>query len=240
MDYTFTPDFNKNILDDLFKNASPQSSKATDADEIIAIVDRSGSMGSIAADAEGGLNAFIKEQQKIGNANFTLVEFDHEVNAVYKQVDIKQAAPYVLLPRGTTALFDAIGLTLANAESITTTGKKIVVIVTDGDNNASVEYTLDIINKRIESLREAGWEFLFLAANQDAMSVGTSLGIDAASTLQYAAKGDATRAAYNAAASYTVMLRSGLSVGDAQSALASTIKSVEGLSRSDLTGGDAE
>ena len=199
------------ILDDLFKEPSPNASSNKEADEIILIADRSGSMTNIKSDAEGGINAFIKEQQKEGSANLTFVEFDDHVDAVYKQTDIKEAKDYDLQPRGMTALYDAIGATLANADSISTTGKKIVVIVTDGGENSSKEWTQQMVFDRIDSLKESGWDFLFLAAGQDAMGVGMSLGMIAGETVNFAATSVGTQAAYAVASTYTSSLRGGMS-----------------------------
>ena len=86
------------ILDDLFKDTPTNASPDREADEIILIVDRSGSMFSIQQDAQGGINSFISEQQKEGNANLTMVEFDDVLDAVYKQTDIKEATEYTLDP----------------------------------------------------------------------------------------------------------------------------------------------
>lgn len=222
------------MLDDLFKEPSPLASKDLEADEIILIADRSGSMNSIQNDAEGGINSFIKEQQKEGNANLTLIEFDDAVDVVYKQTDVKEAKDYKLEPRGFTALYDAIGLTLANAESIKTTGKKIVVIVTDGGENSSKEWSREMVFERINSLKEAGWEFLFLAANQDAMDTGTSMGISAGSTVTFNATADGARSAYNVAANYVSSSRGAMrsaSVQELEDALADDVEANEELSQ---------
>jgi len=196
------------ILDDLFKGAPKAASPSLEADEIILIADRSGSMSSIKLDAQGGINSFITEQQKEGNANLTFIQFDDTVEAVYKQTDIKDVKEYELEPRGMTSLYDAIGMTLANADSVATTGKKIVVIVTDGGENSSKEWRQETIFERIENLKAAGWDFLFLAANQDAMKTGTSLGIEAGETLTFASTGIGAQNAYGLASTYTSNLRS--------------------------------
>ncbi len=78
------------ILDDLFKDTPKNASPDTEADEIILIADRSGSMYSIRADAQGGINSFIADQKKEGNANLTFIEFDSEIDAVYKQINITE------------------------------------------------------------------------------------------------------------------------------------------------------
>lgn len=219
------------ILDDLFKGQSTSASQDLEADEIILIADRSGSMYTIQHDAEGGINNFIREQQKEGNANLTFIEFDSEINAVYKQTDIKNVTDYELVPRGGTALYDAIGATLANADNIKTTGKKIVVIVTDGGENSSREWSQQAIFERIESLKERGWDFLFLAANQDAMSTGTSLGIEAGETITFANTGIGTQSAYHAATTYTSNLRGGMQKSAVLDMLDAEINSQDGLSK---------
>ena len=196
------------MLDDLFKDLPKNASPDRDADEIILIADRSGSMWSIQEDAEGGINSFIADQKKEGNANLTFIEFDDTITPVYKQTDINEATEYKLQPRNSTALYDAIGATLANADEIKTTGKKIVVIVTDGGENSSREWTQAAVFKRIDGLKENGWDFLFLAANQDAMGVGMSLGISAGETVNFAASSQGAQEAYGAAATYTSNLRS--------------------------------
>jgi hypothetical protein len=226
------------MLDDLFKDQSPSASPDKEADEIILIADRSGSMTSIRADAEGGINEFIREQKKEGNANFTLVEFDDSIDAVHKQTDIKNVADYELLPRGMTALYDAIGATLANADKITTTGKKICVIVTDGGENSSREWSQKAIFDRIDSLKENGWDFLFLAANQDAMGVGMSLGIEAGETVTFAADAVGASSAYAATTNYVSNLRGGMSKSMTMDMLNADIANMEGLGKSQV--GDLE
>ena len=222
------------MLDDLFKDQSPNASPDKEADEIILIADRSGSMGSIREDAQGGINEFIREQQKEGNANFTLVEFDDQIDAVYKQTDIKNVADYELLPRGMTSLYDAIGITLANADKITTTGKKICVIVTDGGENSSREWSQKNVFERIDSLKKNGWDFLFLAANQDAMGTGMSLGIDADETVTFAADSRGATSAYLATTNYVSNLRGGLSKSATIDMLNADLASLKGLGKSSV------
>ncbi len=219
------------ILDDLFKDTPRNASPDLEADEIILIVDRSGSMWSIVEDAQGGINSFISEQKKEGNANLTFIEFDDHITPIYAQMDINKAEEYKLNPRNSTALYDAIGATLANADEVKTTGKKIVVIVTDGGENASTEWTKDGVFGRIESLKEAGWDFLFLAANQDAMGVGMSLGMEAGETVAFAHSAVGAQAGYAAAVNYTTNLRSGMSKSMTMDVLDAEIQSSAVLSK---------
>ena len=206
------------IIEDLFKEKVKKSSKDSNdptlatprlPDEIILIVDCSGSMYAIKNDAEGGINAFIKEQQNVeeNGANLTLVEFSNTCRVVHDRIDINSLTePYVLTPCGTTALLDAVGTTLSKFNN-EDSGKKIVVVVTDGFENSSVEYTRDIIFNMITERKEQGWEFLFLAAGQDAMAVGTNYGFNPQETINFASSGTGVKAAYDTAAVYTSSIR---------------------------------
>jgi len=152
--------------------------KSTGTDEIICIVDRSGSMWSIKDDAAGSLNSFVSDQAELGAANLTIVEFDDTIDTVCDRVDINEAQEYKLDPGGSTALLDAIGSVVSNNLKYKThDGKTIVVIITDGGENASKEWSRENVFKLIEERKEDGWEFLFLASNQDAISVGASFGM---------------------------------------------------------------
>jgi len=202
------------VLDELLKDKV--KNKLNDAgvvsngtDEIVCIVDRSGSMGSMQVEAEGGINAFIEEQRKVGQANLTIVEFDNYVDVVCDQVKINEAAPYILKPRGMTSLLDAIGTVISDAEKYTSKdGKTIVVVMTDGDENSSKEWTRDKIFNLINERKEAGWEFMFLAAGQNAISVGQNYGFDKDSTVSFANSGHGVYHATNVATAYTTTLRS--------------------------------
>lgn len=156
--------------------------------EIVLIVDRSGSMASIQSDAEGGINSFIEEQKKVaGNANLTLAQFDTDYDLVFDGVDIQEVEPYSLYPRGATALLDAIGKTinvvgarLARQKEFQRPSKVIVVIVTDGAENSSSEFSKAQINELITQQTDVWkWEFVYLAAGQDAIQEAQSLGISA-------------------------------------------------------------
>lgn len=222
-------DFNNNILDDLFKTKPKKGDSISVADEIILIVDRSGSMSSIKADAEGGITEFVNEQKKIGEANLTIVEFDDRVDAVLERVDIKTAPEYKLSPRGMTSLYDAIGMTLANAESLNPTGKVIVAIVTDGGENSSREYTQEAVFNRITELKEKEWEFLFLSADQDAFGTAAGLGVGAGQTVMFAANSEGMKGAYDAVSVYTSSVRGGLNTAQASQELQNVVSSNDNL-----------
>lgn len=165
---------------------------------IIVLMDRSGSMSSIKNDMEGGLNEFVKEQKKLeGEVMFSLIQFDdtnpHEV--VYDGVDIQKVEEITLKAMGCTPLLDAMGKTIVSiGEKLDSMienekpEKVLVMIITDGYENASKEYTKDKISEMIKHQEEKySWEFMYLGANQDAISEGSSFGMNIDKTMTYAA-----------------------------------------------------
>ena len=165
-----------------------------DLTDITMVVDRSGSMESIKADAEGGVNAFIDEQKNAsGAALLTLVQFDNEYEFVHSGIPIQRVSKFKLAPRGSTALLDAVGRAvnetgarLAAMEESQRPGLVVFVIVTDGQENSSREFNRDQIRSMIEHQQTVySWQFTFLAANQDAFAEGTSLGIAASGIASY-------------------------------------------------------
>jgi uncharacterized protein YegL len=168
--------------------------------DVTVILDRSGSMATIANDTNGGLQSFIDEQKKVHDKNIklTLVQFDDEYEVVYDRVDIREVKKHTLQPRGSTALLDAIGKTI-NAKGAefrrmkeeNRPGKVIFVIITDGEENSSHEFAAPgLIKEMIEHQKDKyNWDFIYLGANQDAVTVGRSMGVSAASCASYAHTG---------------------------------------------------
>lgn len=186
--------------------------------EIIAIIDRSGSMASIVADAIGGYNTFLADQQTVdGEGRMTLALFDDKYELLYAGQDLKEAQPLTLqtfVPRGATALIDAIGRTLSEQGArILFEGwadKVVVVILTDGGENASREFTSEHVKVVIDQAQTVqGWSFVFLAANQDAFATGAMYGINAAHTMNFTASAGGTQEAYANMSNVTRSLRSG-------------------------------
>jgi uncharacterized protein YegL len=178
-----------------------------DKAQIACILDRSGSMSTIIADAIGGYNAFLAEQKKISKpADLMVVQFDTEYSVVFDgalhSAPEMNATTYV--PRGMTALLDAIGKTVDDI------GKKLsalaedqrpdrvlVVIITDGMENSSTKYSRDKVFDMIKTQRETyKWEFIFLAANQDAIAEAGKIGIASQNAINFAASGQSARASY--------------------------------------------
>lgn len=149
----------------------------TDLTHIAFILDRSGSMQSMAEEAIGGFNAFLKEQQaEAGEARLSLTLFDHEYTPLVKNSSIEDIEPLsaeTYIPRGMTALLDAMGRTihelgkeLASTPENERPGKVIVVTLTDGLENASQEYTYENLGEMIEHQKKVyNWEFLFLGSD---------------------------------------------------------------------------
>ena len=159
------------------------------------LLDRSGSMQSIKSDIEGGFAAFVDEQRSApGACRVTLTQFDNRYDVVYADRDVADVPALDLQPRGMTALHDAIGrlvtdagVQLAALPAERRPGTVIVAIMTDGLENASKEWTGAAVKALVEQqTRQWGWQFMYMGADQDAVEVGTSLGVPAAQSMTYA------------------------------------------------------
>jgi len=168
--------------------------------QIICILDRSGSMSSIMSDSIGGFNTFLKQQKELPDeATITVALFDDKYELLYDNINIKSAEELtnkIWFPRGTTALYDAIGKTINTVKATHNKlgkerpSKVLVCVVTDGLENASEEYRLDDIKKLIKKCEDDDWNFIYLAANQDAFAVGSGFGISHGNTYTYTASAD--------------------------------------------------
>ena len=159
--------------------------------ELVFIIDRSGSMGGLESDTIGGFNAMLKEQQAVeGEAVVTTVLFDDQYELLHDRIDIKAIAPLTskdYTVRGYTALLDAVGKTINKIRQVQRhtaeeyrAEKVMFVIITDGYENASREYSAKQVKERIEHQKQKyGWEFVFLGANIDAVETAQHYGIDA-------------------------------------------------------------
>lgn len=158
--------------------------------ELVFILDRSGSMAGLAKDTIGGFNSMIEEQKKEpGEAYVTTVLFDHEYRMLYDRTPLSEVKPLTdkeYFARGMTALLDAVGRTidavgvnLAAEPEEERPAKVIVVITTDGMENASREYSRERVKQMISHQQDKyNWNFIFLGANMNAVSEARSLGID--------------------------------------------------------------
>jgi hypothetical protein len=158
------------------------------------LLDRSGSMQSIRDDTIGGFDAFIAEQRKQpGDCRVTLAQFDNDYEVVYTDRPIGEVPSLDLQPRGSTALLDAIGRLVTDAGARLAAlpedrrpGTVIVGIMTDGQENASKEWTHPAVKALVERQTKVySWEFLYLGADQDAIEVGASIGVAAGRSVTY-------------------------------------------------------
>lgn len=167
---------------------------------IIAVIDCSGSMGTIAHEASSGFNEFVRQQIALpGEAALTLVEFDNTVQVQYRMRPLNQVPRYELRPRGMTALLDAIGEAInigQSRDSLEQYDQVVVCILTDGAENASKRFNKSQIGALITERQVAGWSFVFLAANQDAFATARSYGISEQYVANFAANAAGTQAAY--------------------------------------------
>lgn len=176
---------------------------------VVVVLDRSGSMAMLQEATLEGLNAFLDTQRNTpGEALIHLAQFDNKYDVIYpfrKLHEVANVTPEVYVPRGSTALMDAIGRSisevgahLASLSEEDRPGKVLFVVQTDGAENASREFSREQIFGMIDHQRSKyGWEFLFLGANQDAIKTGASLGIAGASSITYSANPVATRAVFS-------------------------------------------
>jgi hypothetical protein len=154
------------------------------------ILDKSGSMSTKVKDVIGGFNLYLDELAKepAVDYGFSLTLFDTVVEIKYKAAPPARVAKLDdtnYRPNGNTALLDAIGNTV---QTVSTDGfdKIITVIMTDGEENSSREWTLQAIRKLIQSKEAAGnWTFVFLGANLDAFAQGANLGVPKANSVRY-------------------------------------------------------
>lgn len=165
--------------------------------EVVFILDRSGSMSGLEADTIGGFNSMIGKQKKEdGEAVISTVLFDDQQEVVYDRQPVKMVEPMTdrqYYVRGCTALLDAIGGAIHHIGNVHKYAreedrpeKTMFIITTDGMENASRFYTYDRVKYMVERQKEKyGWEFLFLGANIDAISVAARFGINADRAINY-------------------------------------------------------
>jgi uncharacterized protein YegL len=168
--------------------------------EIVAILDKSGSMETLTHDTIGGYNAFIKEQKEIpGEAVLSTILFSTGPEVVlHNRVNISKVKPITekeYKAGGGTALLDAmgrainhIGMVLDHTPEEERPSKVIFFIITDGEENSSEEYSYQKIKEMVELQRNTySWEFLFMGANIDAFSAAESMGIRQDRAFNYSA-----------------------------------------------------
>ena len=198
--------------------------KTNNVTELVFILDRSGSMAGLESDTVGGFNSMIDKQKKEdGDAYVTTVLFDDQYELLHDRVELQSIAPMTekeYYVRGCTALLDAIGKTVEHVETIHRYARPedvpahtMFVITTDGLENASRTYSSDQVKKMIERKKEeAGWEFLFIGANIDAVETAATIGISRERAVNYHADAKGTAVVYEALSAPMSAMRAGKKV----------------------------
>ncbi len=166
--------------------------------ELVFILDRSGSMHGLEPDTIGGFNSMLEKQKaEDGRAYVTTVLFNDQLVTLHDRLDVQTVAPLTgedYTTAGCTALFDAVGRTVRHIANIhkyarpeDVPARTVFVITTDGMENASREFRRGDVKALIEKQKEAGWEFLFIAANIDAEGTAADVGIDGDHAVNYCA-----------------------------------------------------
>ena len=179
--------------------------------ELVMILDKSGSMHGLEADTIGGFNAMIEKEKKLGiDVRVTTVLFNDKMDRLYEHREIRSVRP--LTERtyetgGTTALLDAVGDTILHMEQSGAADRQgtkvIVVIITDGMENASTEFTKAKVKELISDKQEkAGWDFIYLGANIDAAEEADAIGVRKANAVTYKNTSSGVRANYDAVGVY--------------------------------------
>jgi len=185
--------------------------KATTTD-VTVVLDRSGSMAFRKADTIGAFNEFLKEQRKLKDkCHFTFIQFDDEYEAVFEG-DIQNCSfinDDTYVPRGSTALFDAVNRAISGADTRKATNR-VVVVITDGEENSSREVTMAKLSENIKARQGKGWEFLFLGTALEEWDHQTQA-LFAMSNLPtqnfYTSRGQSVNSTVRSASAYTTSTR---------------------------------
>ena len=189
--------------------------------EIVFIIDKSGSMSGFEADTIGGFNSAIEKQREVeGKAYVSTVLFDSRSTVIHDRIPLEEVKPLTASDYrvgGCTALVDAIGGAIHHIELIHKYARPedvpehtIFMITTDGMENASRQYTSDKVKRKIEQkTKESGWEFIFVAADIDAVETAKSIGIRPERAVEYCKTREGVRATYDAMATVACLMRKG-------------------------------
>ena len=194
--------------------------------EMVFIIDKSGSMAGMEEDTVGGFNAMIEKQKKLdGKCYVSTVLFSNRSSVLHDRIDIQKIEPLTereYCVGGGTALLDAIGGAIHHIGNVHKYARKedvpehtIFVITTDGMENASCEYDSERVKQMIRRQEERyGWEFLFVAANIDAVETARNIGIRRERAANYKQTREGTHKVYEAVEYAMCSLRCEAPLGD--------------------------
>ncbi len=173
--------------------------------ELVMILDKSGSMSGLESDTIGGYRSMLEKQKETeGEVLVSTILFNERTSVIHNRESLNKAEPMTrreYIPGGCTALLDAVGSSIdhivgvhRNLPDDQRPAKTIFVIITDGLENASREYSSAKVKKMIETeTKKYGWEFIFLGANIDAVEAAGRIGISADRAATYRSKSEAKR-----------------------------------------------
>lgn len=178
--------------------------------ELVLVLDKSGSMQGLESDTIGGFNSMIKKQKALDvPVRVTAVLFNDKTDVLYESRSIHSV--HALTEKeyevgGTTALLDAVGSTILKVDQkgdVKKGTKVIFVIITDGMENASTEFTKTKVKQMISDKQEkSGWDFIYLGANIDAAAEAGAIGVKKANAVTYRNTESGVRANYDAVSAY--------------------------------------
>ena len=182
--------------------------------ELVFILDRSGSMSGLESDTIGGFNGMIAQHKGDGgDVLVSTVLFDHENEVIHDRVriaDVPALTSKEYYTRGCTALLDAMGDGIRHIKNVhkyarpeDRPARTMVIITTDGMENSSTRYTADQVRAMVKQQEEAGWAFVFLGANIDAVQVAGGLGIRAENAVEFACDAAGVRENFTSLAAMT-------------------------------------
>ena len=187
--------------------------------EIVFILDRSGSMAGYEADTIGGFNATIDKQKKLdGICYVSTVMFANQSKVIHDRIKldaIEMMTEEDYQVGGGTALLDAIGRSIHHIGNVHKYARPedvpehtIFIITTDGMENASHQYDSSTVKRMINRQQEKyGWEFIFLAANIDAVETANRIGIRRERAANYRQDREGMRSSYEAMSEAIISVR---------------------------------
>lgn len=182
--------------------------------DLIFLIDKSGSMYGSEKDTIGGFNSFIdREKTKDANTKVTTILFDHEYEVLYKRKNIGEVEALTeneYHVRGSTALLDAIGKTITSLNH-EIDNDVLFVIMTDGMENSSVEFSKSQIKNMINN---HNWEFLFIGADIDSYTEAGNIGIKCSRVANYSKSRDGIEKMYTSIGNVTECMRANYSLDD--------------------------
>jgi von Willebrand factor type A domain len=207
------------------------------------VLDETGSMQGTVTDTIGAVNGYFETlANDTPEARVSVMEFsdcfgaEPSFRVLASDVlpgDVPKLTVENYRPRGNTPLYDAIGKAITETEGIKA-DRYLLVVLTDGHENASREWTAEGVKKLIEKKQGESWTILYLGANHDAWGVGAALGIHRGNTMAYAQTGAGVTATAASLSGVTRTLAMGQSVST-DSAFADA-----GQTAADYTGEDDE